>query len=194
MMMMMINRVLNDNQLGGTIPSSIGSLVGLSYLYAQSTMTSTNTHSPMFFANNKGEYMLHDTHTLSLSLSLSMMMMMINRILNDNQLNGTIPSSIGSLVNLRELYAQSNEYHKSYSCGINQPNNQIGLTFIDEIPICLCMLIFLEQISPEQRIGFAAAIVLANQARSFWNRSSQQLIGTNIHLFHSGTRCHKPTH
>jgi len=31
-----LNRVLNNNLLSGTIPSSIGSLVNLSYLYAQS--------------------------------------------------------------------------------------------------------------------------------------------------------------
>jgi len=31
-----LNRNLSFNQLSGTIPSSIGSLVNLSYLYAQS--------------------------------------------------------------------------------------------------------------------------------------------------------------
>jgi len=34
--------------------------------------------------------------------------MMMNRDLSDNQLSGTIPSSIGSLGNLQQLYAQSN--------------------------------------------------------------------------------------
>jgi len=32
----------------------------------------------------------------------------LNRSFSYNQLNGTIPSSIGSLVNLSYLYAQSN--------------------------------------------------------------------------------------
>jgi len=32
----------------------------------------------------------------------------LNRDLSFNQLSGTIPSSIGSLVNLQNLYAQSN--------------------------------------------------------------------------------------
>jgi len=37
-----------------------------------------------------------------------MIIITLNRELNNNQLNGTIPSSIGSLVNLSFLYAQSN--------------------------------------------------------------------------------------
>ena len=54
--------------------------------------------------------------TLSLSLSLSryfMITITLNRFLYDNQLSGTIPSSIGPLVKLRKLYAQStHDTHK----------------------------------------------------------------------------------
>ena len=35
-------------------------------------------------------------------------MIKLNRFLFNNQLSGTIPSSIGSLVNLKGLYVQSN--------------------------------------------------------------------------------------
>jgi len=59
----------------------------------------------MFFTtttNNKQITYLTNTH---FSLCLSMMMMILNRELSNNQLSGTIPSSIGSLVNLYELYA-----------------------------------------------------------------------------------------
>jgi len=35
----------------------------------------------------------------------------LNRRLSNNPVNGTIPSSIGSLVNLEYLYAQSNTWH-----------------------------------------------------------------------------------
>ena len=41
------------------------------------------------------------------------MMMILNRTLNNNQLNGTIPSSIGSLVNLYNLYVNiQHDIHK----------------------------------------------------------------------------------
>ena len=54
--------------------------------------------------NNKQITYLTNTHSLSLSLSRCLLMMILNRWLYNNQLSGTIPSSIGSLVNLKYLY------------------------------------------------------------------------------------------
>ena len=57
----------------------------------------------MFFTTtNKQITYLTNTHSLSLSRCL--LMMILNRDLSYNQLSGTIPSSIGSLVNLQYLY------------------------------------------------------------------------------------------
>ena len=70
-------------------------------------MTLTNTHSPI---NHHHQYQQTsiDTHSLSLSRYLMIITITLNRDLYYNQLSGTIPSSIGSLVNLSYLYAQSN--------------------------------------------------------------------------------------
>ena len=46
----------------------------------------------------------HTSRILTLSPSRCLLMMILNRSLESNQLNGTIPSSIGSLVNLEFLY------------------------------------------------------------------------------------------
>jgi len=70
-------------------------------------MTLTNTHSPITIINQSS---INNRYSFSLSLSRHLMIIIItlNRELYYNQLSGTIPSSIGSLVKLLYLYAQSN--------------------------------------------------------------------------------------
>ena len=100
LMMMILNRELLNNYLSGTIPSSIGSLVNLEYLYVN-PMTliqlSSNHQQPDITRYSHIRYLL-------LMMMMMMMMMILNRDIHVNQLNGTIPSSIGSLVNLQYLY------------------------------------------------------------------------------------------
>jgi len=105
-----LNRDLNNNLLSGTIPSSIGSLVNLQYLYAQSNTRHSQTLILQSITNINH---LNNQSILTLSISLSLSILddhhrTLNRNLSFNQVNGTIPSSIGSLVNLSYLYAQSN--------------------------------------------------------------------------------------
>jgi len=101
---MILSRSLNWNQLSGTIPSSIGSLVNLQELYAQSN--TIHRYSPIITNNTKQNTTI-DTH-----IRYWWVVMILNRWLSVNKLSGTIPSSIGSLVNLQELYAQSNTIHR----------------------------------------------------------------------------------
>jgi len=85
-MVMVLSRSLFKNQLSGTIPSSIGSLVNLQYLYVNPIPTYKQS-----MRSNHYQQAEHYAHIL-------------NRDLYLNYLSGTIPSSIGFLVNLSELY------------------------------------------------------------------------------------------
>ena len=81
-------RWLYDNQLSGTIPSSIGNLAQLFQLYVQS------------------RFQFHQqSHIITNSFNQTSLFLF--RWFYDNQLNGTIPSSIGNLAQLRSLYVHS---------------------------------------------------------------------------------------
>ena len=80
LLLAIIHRDLSINQLSGTIPSSMLSLVNLQSLCVSTMQPRNYTPSLLVYSQHLFSYI----HT--------------------NQLSGTIPSSIGSLVNLQSLY------------------------------------------------------------------------------------------
>ena len=93
------------NQLSGTIPSTIGSLTNLQYLY------DTNPDLQLSFERISPQSLTYSL-TRSLTRSLDHQCEWYESDLSINRLNGTIPSTIASLTNLTTLYdvaSSSNE-------------------------------------------------------------------------------------
>src|SRR3989338_3671666 len=80
--------LLNNNQLSGAIPDSIAILVNLQHLYVFVIILSFISY----------------IFSLSSSASFFSLLIFFFSQLNRNQLNGTIPDSIGNLANLTMLY------------------------------------------------------------------------------------------
>ena len=148
----MMFRNLGFNQLSGTIPSSIGNLAQLQYLYGYSYFQFWSASSPILTlsiqsslslwlcselltliswverSHHRSEILgnfsscmfnfVHScfqfrqqkhiiTNSFDLNFSLSLSLFFGSRALAFNQLSGTIPSSIGDLVQLQTLYVHS---------------------------------------------------------------------------------------
>jgi len=96
------DRDLSNNQLSGTIPSTIGLLIDLRYLYDCHLNLESLSLSLSLLC-----MLLIYTRALKLTcflLSTWIIVHLPTRLLNSNQLSGTIPSTIGSLTNLQALY------------------------------------------------------------------------------------------
>ena len=107
------------NQLSGTIPSSMGNLAQLLYLFV---------HSCFQFRQRT-----HIKLTLSTQTSL-FLRVIIFRYLNENQLTGSIPSSIGNLAQLYSLYA--------HSCFQFHQQSHIKLTLSTQTSLFFCVVMF----------------------------------------------------
>jgi Leucine rich repeat/Secretion system C-terminal sorting domain len=95
---------LNDNQLSGSIPSSLGNLSYLTILYLEGNQ-------------------LND----SIPSSLQNLKNLTSLLLRDNQLSGSIPNSLGSLSNLKDLYLNNNQLSGSIPSSFGDLNSLINL-------------------------------------------------------------------
>jgi len=152
-LVMILNRGLDYNQLSGTIPSSIGSLVNLEYLYVNPTcdIHKCSSSSMFFTTNNKQFTYLTNTHSLTLSLSLSILYDDIDIIEQDPP-------------------QKSTEWHHSIFDWLSRENSVLVRQSIKYmLRIVLRSITYsirstwVEQISPEQSIEFTTAAILANQ-------------------------------
>ena len=88
LVLLFVDRNLGANQLSGTIPSIIGSLSNLQSLYEHYLFPASTLSN----------------HSSTLSKLVDVLEFVANSDFQNNQLSGTIPSTIGSLTDLEFLY------------------------------------------------------------------------------------------
>ena len=101
---------LYSNQLNGAIPASIGNLADLFVLYLNNNQLSGPIPSSIGDLVQLGQLDLH--HNLlsdTIPSAISNMVSLSGLFLNENQLSGSIPSSLGNLVNLSILELNDNQ-------------------------------------------------------------------------------------
>jgi Leucine-rich repeat (LRR) protein len=115
---------MQNNQLTGSIPSSIGSLSNLADLYLYSNQLTGSIPSSIGSLSNLADLYLYSNQlTGSIPSSIRSLSKLIYLDLNTNQLTGSIPSSIGSLSNLVELYLLNNQLTGNIPSSIGSLSN-----------------------------------------------------------------------
>ncbi len=145
---------LNDNQLSGSIPSSLGNLANLRNLFLNHNQLSGSI-PPSLGNLAKLEWLYLENNRLSGSIPSSLGSLANLKFLTVqfNELSGSIPSSLGSLANLRVLEAQFNELSGSIPSSLGGLPNLaaiwlLGNRLTGSIPRALCK--FKTMINPQR--------------------------------------------
>ena len=144
---------LFDNQLNGSIPSSLGSLANLELLLLSDNQLSGSIPSSLgSLANLRGLYLDRNQLSGPIPSSLGSLANLEFLHLFGNQLSGSIPSSLGSLGNLRALSLSNNQLSGSVPSSLGSLANLEGLDIYDNqlsgsIPSSLGSLANLEHLS-----------------------------------------------
>ena len=115
---------LEDNQLSGSIPSSLGNLSNLEYLSLAVNQLSGSIPSSLGNLSNL-EYLALAVNPLSGSIpsSLGNLSNLVNLHLTFNQLSGSIPSNLGNLSNLEYLDLWENQLSGSIPSSLGNLSN-----------------------------------------------------------------------
>ena len=101
---------LSDNELSGTIPSSLGDLANLQSLHLYDNELSGAIPSSLGNLANLQYLGLYDNELSgTLPSSLGNLANLTELVLSGNQLSGALPSSLGNLSNLKYLFLNENE-------------------------------------------------------------------------------------
>ena len=152
---------LIDNQLTGSIPSSLGSLTNLERLGLGENQLMGSIPSSLGGLTNLRELLLDDNQlTGSIPSSLGSLTNLEYMPLSRNRLTGSIPSSLGNLTNLEYLWLQENQLTGSIPSSLGSLTN-LQILWLSEnqltgsIPSSLGNLMNLEhlQLSQNQLTG-----------------------------------------
>ncbi|GJY53379.1 kinase RLK-Pelle-LRR-XI-1 family protein [Tanacetum coccineum] len=124
---------LSHNQFTGLIPSSLGSMVNLTYLDLSHNQFTGLIPSSLGSMVNRIYLYLDLSHNQFTGLIPSSLGSMVNRIylyldLSHNQFNGPIPSSLGSMVNLTYLVLSHNQFTSPIPSFLG---SMVSLTYLD---------------------------------------------------------------
>ena len=145
---------LSENQLTGSIPPSLGSLTNLQSLQLfENQLTGSIPASLGSLTNLQSLGLSGNQLTGSIPSSLGSLTNLQHLNLEDNELTGSIPSSLGSLTNLEDLYLDDNELTGSIPSSLGSLTNLQRLylrrnQLTGSIPAALCR--FERFINPQQ--------------------------------------------
>jgi Leucine-rich repeat (LRR) protein len=101
---------LGSNQLSGSIPSQLGNLANLQWLYLYSNQLSGSIPPQLSnLANLQGLWLYNNQLSGSIPPELGNLANLRELYLYSNQLSGSIPPQLGNLANLQELLLDSNQ-------------------------------------------------------------------------------------
>ncbi len=119
---------LYQNQLSGSIPSSLGNLTNLQYLYLYQNQLSGSIPSSLGNLTNLFDlHLANNQLSGSISSSLGNLTNLKYLHLANNQLSGSIPSSLGNLTNLKYLYLANNQLSGSIPSSLGNLTNLFDL-------------------------------------------------------------------
>ena len=100
---------LQDNQLSGEVPSELGSLSNLEWLWLQRNQLSGEIPPELGNLSNLTHLYLQDNQLSGVPPELGNLSNLERLNLSGNQLSGEIPPELGNLSNLTHLYLQDNQ-------------------------------------------------------------------------------------
>ncbi|MES2429488.1 MAG: hypothetical protein V4556_01050 [Bacteroidota bacterium] len=123
---------LDDNNLTGPIPASIGDLTGLNNLWlSYNNLTGSIPESITNLTDLKTLDLYNNKLTGVIPDSIDMLKMLTHLILGKNQLNGSIPSSLGNLNNLKVLVLSENQFTGDIPSFLGNLINLVSLSLND---------------------------------------------------------------
>eukprot|EP01084_Bolivina_argentea_P012389 23215_1 len=117
---------LNDNNLNGTIPNSIGNLTSLNWLdLSKNQLTGTISNNIGKLTSLHVLYLQNNQLTGTIPNNIGNLTSLNWLYLSNNQLTGTIPNNIGNLTSLYVLYLHNNQLTGTI------PNNICNITSLN---------------------------------------------------------------